>query len=81
MIDHSMPRNRVPLSEMGVLNSHKEGMRAHIQFRADGEKQKYIYGPSRSTDEEAQKDLDQIRAAGSVGSTLLNIGPSPATNC
>jgi hypothetical protein len=28
-----------------------------------------IRGPSRTTEEEAQKDLDQIRAAGSVGST------------
>ena len=54
---------------MGVVNSHREGMRAHIQFRADDEEQKHIYGPNRSTDEEAQKDLDQIRAAGGVGAT------------
>ena len=32
-----MPRNKVPVSEMGVVNSHREGMRAHIQFRADDE--------------------------------------------
>ena len=64
-----MPRSKVPVSEMGVVNSHREGMRAHIQFRADDEEQKHIYGPNRSTDEEAQKDLDQIRAAGGVGAT------------
>ena len=64
-----MPRNKVPVSEMGVVNSHREGMRAHIQFRADGEEQKHIYGPSRATENEAQKDLDQIRAAGDVGAT------------
>ena len=64
-----MPRNKVTVSEMGVVNSHKEGMRAHIQFRADGEEQKHIYGPSRATENEAQKDLDRIRAAGGVGAT------------
>ena len=55
--------------ERGVVCSHKEGMRAHIQFCADGEEQTHIYEPNRSTDEEAQKDLDQIRAAGGVGAT------------
>ena len=64
-----MPRNKAPVSEMGVVDAHKEGLRAHIQFRSDGEEQKHIYGPSRSTENEAQKDLVQIRAAGGVGST------------
>ena len=68
-----MLRNKAPVSEMGVVDVHKEGLRAHIQFRSDGEEQKHIYGPSRSTENEAQKDLDQIRAAGGVGSTREDV--------
>ena len=64
-----MPRNKVPGPEMGVVDAHREGLRAHIQFRSDGEEQKHIYGPSRATEHEAQKDLDRIRAAGSLGTT------------
>ena len=62
-----MPRNKALVSEMGLVDAHKEGLRAHIRFRSDGEEQKHIYGPSRGSEGEAQKDLDQIRAAGGVG--------------
>ena len=62
-----MPRNKALVSEMGVVDANKEGLHAHIRFRSDGEEQKHIYGPSRGSDGEAQKDLDQIRAAGGVG--------------
>ena len=64
-----MPRNKALVSEMGVVDAHKEGLRAHIRLRNDGEEQKHLYGPSHATENEAQKDLEQIRAAGSVGST------------
>jgi len=42
---------------------------AHVQFRDDGGTNTHIYGPSRGSEGEAQKDLDQIRAAGGVGAT------------
>ena len=64
-----MPRNKSSLSQLGVVDRHKEGFRAHLQFRNEAEEQKNIYGPSRDTEEQAQKDLDQIRAAGAVGTT------------
>ena len=38
-------------------------------FVIDDGKQENIYGPSRGSEGEAQKDLDQIRAAGGVGAT------------
>ena len=64
-----MPRNKTPVNELGNIYTHGEEFRAHIQFRDDDGKHKDIYGPNRSTEDEAQKDLDQIRAAGGVGST------------
>ena len=53
----------------GRCSTHREGFRTHIQFRNEAEEQKHIYGPNRDTEKEAQKDLDQIRAAGAVGTT------------
>ena len=64
-----MPRNKTPVNELGTIYTHGEAFRVHIQFREDDGKHKDIIGPNRSTDEEAQKDLDQIRAAGGVGAT------------
>ena len=64
-----MPRNKAPVSELGAIYAHGAEFRAHVQFRADDGEQKNIYGPSRATEDEAQKDLRQIRAAGGVGST------------
>ena len=48
---------------------HKGHFRAHIHVRNEAEKQMNIYGPNRDTEPDAQKDLDQIRAAGGVGTT------------
>ena len=64
-----MPRNKTPVTELGTTCGHGTEFRAHIQFRADDGKQINICGPSRATENEAQKDLDQIRAAGGVGAT------------
>ena len=64
-----MPRHKTSLSQLGVVETHKRSFRAHIQFRSDVEAQMHICGPNRDTEPEAQKDLDQIRAAGGVGST------------
>ena len=64
-----MPRNKAPVTELGTTCGHGTEFRAHIQFRADDGKRINICGPSRATENEAQKDLDQIRAAGGVGAT------------
>ena len=64
-----MPRNKSSLSQLGAVASHNEGFRADIQFRNEAEEKKHIYGPNRDTEPEAQKDLDQIHAAGGMGST------------
>ena len=64
-----MPRNKSCLSQLGVVDTHKEGFRADIQFRNEAAENKHILGPHRDTEEEAQKDLDQIRAVGAVGTT------------
>ena len=64
-----MPRNKGPVTELGSIYIHRGEFRAHIHFRDDDGKQENIYGPSRGSENEAQKDLDQIRAAGGVGAT------------
>jgi hypothetical protein len=64
-----MPRNKAPVFELGTIYAHGAEFRAHVQFRNDTGEQKHILGPSCATEGEAQKDLEQIRAAGSVGST------------
>ena len=73
-----MPRNKTPVNELGTIYAHGAEFRAHVQFRADDGEQKNIYGPSRATENEAQKDLDQIRAAGGVGATREPAQPPAA---
>ena len=65
----TMPRNRTPVFELGTTYTRGAEFGAHIQFRDDGGNKTNIYGPSRGSQNEAQKDLDQIRAAGSIGAT------------
>ena len=55
-----MPRNKAPVSELGTIHAHGAEFRAHINFRGDDGKQTNILGPSRASEHEAQKDLDQI---------------------
>ena len=64
-----MPRNKTPVSELGTIYGRGAEFWAHIQFRNDDGNNQHIYGQSRATENEAQKDLDQIRAAGGVGAT------------
>ena len=52
-----MPRSKTPVNELGTIYTHGGELRAHIQFLDDG-KHRDIYGPSRATENEAQKDLD-----------------------
>ena len=62
-----MPRNKGPVIELGSIYVHRGEFRAHIHFRDDDGKQENIYGPSRATEGEAQKDL------------TLQVGSEPPT--
>ena len=53
-----MPRQQAFLSELGSIYPHNEEFRAHVNFLDQTGHQKNIYGPSRTTEEQAQKDLD-----------------------
>ena len=64
-----MPRNKTAVSDLGSIDAHGTEFRAHIQFRGDAGEQKNIQGPSRGSQHEAQRDLDQLRKAGSIGAT------------
>jgi len=64
-----MPRSKAAVNELGTIYARGAEFCAHIQFRDDDGDNKHIYGPSRGSENEAQKDLDQIRAAGGVGAT------------
>ena len=64
-----MPFAKRDLAKMGGVQAHKGEFRAHFYLRRDTGEQINIIGPSRETEEEAQEDLEQIRAAGGVGKT------------
>ena len=67
-----MPWNKNAVGDLGTIDAHGTEFRAHIQFRGDAGEKKYICGPSRSQNE-AQKDLDQIRTAGGVAATRKKV--------
>ncbi len=64
-----MPFVKTALAELGGTEPHKGEYRAHLHFRNETSAQVNIRGPTRETEEEAQRDLDQIRAAGLIGKT------------
>ena len=64
-----MPFDKTALANLGGTESHNGEFRAHLQFRDEKGININIYGPSRTTEDEARKHLNQIRAAGVVGST------------
>ena len=64
-----MPRNKTAVNNLGTIYAHGAEFRAHVKFRSDAGEQKHIHGPSRATEGEARKDLDQSHAAGGVGAT------------
>jgi len=65
----AMPFDKTALENLGGTEQHKGKFRAHLEFRDEKGAKNNIYSTSRATNKEAQKDLDQIRAAGAVGST------------
>ena len=64
-----MPFAQVDLAKLGGTESHNREFRAHLQFRGEANKNVHIYGPNRKTEEQAQKDLKEIRKAGIKGKT------------
>ena len=78
-----MPFDKTVLANLGSTQPHKGEFRAHLQLRNEEGTKINIYGPCRTTEEEGQKDLCQIRAAGGVGSTREESQPAssqqPAT--
>ena len=56
-----MPRKKTDLSELGAIDAHGTEFRSNIEFRDGDGKRNHIYGPSRISQEEAQKDLEQIQ--------------------
>ena len=64
-----MPRNKTDVNNLGTIHAHGAEFRAHIHFRDDAAKQRNILGPNHGSQHEAQKDLDQLRQAGSIGAT------------
>ena len=49
-----MPRQKTPLSELGSLYTYHGEYCAHLHFRDEAGAQRVIYGPSRTTEEQAQ---------------------------
>jgi len=64
-----MPRSKPDLSELGSVELHGGEFRAHLQFRDGVDQKVQIRGPSRTTQEHAQQDLEQIRKAAEKAET------------
>lgn len=64
-----MPFNKTALANLGGTEVHNGEFRVHLQYRNEIGTNIHIHGPNRTTEDEAHKDLMQIRAAGGVGST------------
>ena len=64
-----MPKTKKPLAELGTVFVDGQSFYAHFQYNNDEGERKHIYGPQRDYKQDAQADLDQIRAAGQVGDT------------
>jgi len=64
-----MPRSKTSLSKLGAVRAHKNEYRAHLSFLDESSTQKDILAPSRTTEEQAQKDLEQIRKASQQAET------------
>ena len=64
-----MPWKQTPLAELGSVEPHGGDYRAHLQYRDEAGAKKHINGPDRSDRRRAKTDLDQMRAAGAIGTT------------
>ena len=64
-----MPVKSKPMKELGNVSEVGGLYRAHVHYRNAGDQQVNIYGPRREHRHRALKDLEDMRAAGAVGST------------
>ena len=64
-----MPFDKTVLASLGGTEPHNGEFRSHLQVRDEKGTKRHICASCRATEEEAEKDLRQIRAAGAVGST------------
>ena len=64
-----MPLEAQSCSELGSIDPNKNEFRAHLQLRDESSKKAHICGPNRTTEEQAQKDLEQIRKAAEKAET------------
>ena len=64
-----MPAKSKPIKELGNVGEIGGLYRAHVQYKSAGDQQVHIYAPRREHRHRAQKDLEDMRAAGAVGST------------
>ena len=64
-----MPRTQRPFAEMGGVAEHNHGFCAHVRYRDEQGALNNIRGPDRRHRHDARKDLEDMRAAGAVGST------------
>ena len=55
-----MPFNKTALANLGGTEMHKGEFRAHLQYRNEFGTNINIRGPNRTTEDEAQKDLQQF---------------------
>ena len=64
-----MPPKAKPITELGSVSGNENAFRAEVEFRDDSGQRKHIYGPRREQRRRAETDLDQMRAAGAIGTT------------
>ncbi len=64
-----MPPKQKPFAELGGVDRVDTCFRADLRYRTPTGQQVHIYGPRRHHRHRAQKDLEDMRAAGAVGST------------
>ncbi len=64
-----MPRTQTPFAEMGGVAEHNHGFCTHVCYRDEQGALNNIRGPERRHRHDARKDLEDMRAAGAVGST------------
>jgi len=58
-----------PLTELGGVDAVDGLFRADVRYRAASGQQVHIHGPRREQRRRAETDLDQMRAAGAIGTT------------
>ena len=64
-----MPFKKIELAKLGCIEPHSGEFRAHLRLRDGAGLLKEVRGPNRTTEEQAQTDLEQIRKAAEKSET------------